>query len=274
MLNNKTGPTPYPDLNGLLDKLVSNLQEILGDHFVGAYLQGSFAVGDFDQHSDVDFAIIISTELNDEKVGELQAMHAHLYDLDTHWAQHLEGSYFPQHIIRDLPQRGRRLWYLDNGSRSLIQSDHCNTAVVRWVLRERGLTLAGPPAEMLVAPISKDTLRGEIAKDMGQWGQEILAKPDRYQNRFYQGFIVLSFCRMLHSLQTGTVESKRVGAAWAKKNLDSSWSELIDSAWATRPNPAHSVRQEADPETFAKTLEFVRYCLNLQDRSQVSRQEK
>jgi hypothetical protein len=36
---------------------------------------------------------------------------------------------------------------------------------------------------------------------------------------------------------------------------------LIDGTWATRPNPALSVRQMADPEAFAKTLEFVQYCI-------------
>jgi hypothetical protein len=270
MLINNVEPTPYPDLNDLLDKLVDNLQAILGEQFIGAYLQGSFAVGDFDQYSDVDFAVIISAELSQKKIGELQVLHRHLYDLDTHWAQHLEGSYFPQHIIHALPQQERRLWYLDNGSRSLIQSDHCNTAVVRWVLRERGISLAGPPVEELVAPISEDTLREEIAEDMRKWGQEILANPDFYHNRFYQGFIVLSFCRMLHSLQTGIIQSKRVGAAWAKRNLDPSWFDLIDGAWATRPNPALSVCQAPDPEAFAKTLEFVHYCLNLPGLSQNS----
>ncbi len=66
---------------------------------------------------------------------------------------------------------------------------------------------------------------------------------------------------MLHSLQTGTVESKVAGAEWAKKKLNPSWINLIDGAWAGRPNPAVSVRQPADPEDFADTLKFVQYCI-------------
>jgi len=34
--------TPFPELNAVLDELVSRVQSILGDDFVGAYLQGSF----------------------------------------------------------------------------------------------------------------------------------------------------------------------------------------------------------------------------------------
>ena len=48
-------PTPYQDLNVVLTRLVGGVQTALGATFVGAYLQGSFAVGDFDEHSDVDF---------------------------------------------------------------------------------------------------------------------------------------------------------------------------------------------------------------------------
>ena len=154
-------PTPYPELNHVLRELVRSVQEILKEDFVGAYLQGSFAIGDFDRHSDVDLAIVIAEELSEQQVDVLQGMHGRLYDLDIQWAQHLEGSYFAQVVLRDLSQRGGELWFLDNGSRSLIQSDHCNTAVVRWVLREKGIALAGPPPDTLIPPISGDVLREE-----------------------------------------------------------------------------------------------------------------
>jgi predicted nucleotidyltransferase len=52
-------PTPYPELNRVLKALVEGIQSILKDNFVGAYLQGSFAVGDFDIHSDVDFIALL-----------------------------------------------------------------------------------------------------------------------------------------------------------------------------------------------------------------------
>jgi hypothetical protein len=188
-------------------------------------------------------------------------LHGKIRDLDCAWAQHLEGSYFPKDTLRDCAQRGRQLWYLDHGSRSLVQSDHCNTAVVRWVVRERGVGLAGPAPSTLVDPISVETLREEIADTIRKWGREILAEPGRYGNRFYQGYIVLSYCRMLHDLQTGFPGSKRAGAEWAKVTLDPAWAGLIDRSWSGRPDPAGSVRQPADPAEFERTLEFVRYAI-------------
>jgi hypothetical protein len=255
--------TSYPELNIVLQELVAGVSEALGSNFVAACLQGSFAVGDFDRHSDVDFIIATARELEGSQVRTLQDLHGRIHDLDCDWAQHLEGSYFPTDILRDCAKRGRPLWYLDHGSRSLVRSDHCNTAVVRWVVRERGVSLAGPAPKTLVDPISVETLRGEITQTIGKWGREILNEPERFSNRFYLGYIVLSYCRMLHDLDTGFPGSKRAGADWAKATLDPAWGDLIDRAWRGRPNPALSVQEPADPADFERTLEFVRYAIAL-----------
>lgn len=258
---NQPLPTPYPDLNEVLHNLTGSLQAILGSTFTGAYLQGSFAVGDFDIHSDVDFIVAIAQDLTDHQVQALDVMHGRLYDLPIPWAQHLEGSYFPAPILRDYTQRGGPLWYLDHGSRALVRSDHCNTALVRWVVREQGVALAGPAPAALIDPIPVDVLRREILAVIHGFGQAVLDDPEPYNNRFYQAFIVLNYCRMLHDLHRGFPGSKRAGAEWAKATLDPSWIGLIDRTWAGRPNPAVSVRQRADPDDFQATLEFVRYII-------------
>lgn len=46
-----TRPTPYNNLNAVLIAFVTDVQTISGDAFTGAYLHGSFAIGDADEHS-------------------------------------------------------------------------------------------------------------------------------------------------------------------------------------------------------------------------------
>jgi len=259
-------PTPYPELNAVLEELVTRVRAALDDAFVGAYLQGSFAIGDFDRHSDVDFIVAVIDELPEHQVVALQAVHAQVYDLGVAWALHLEGSYFPAAVLRDYRHRGKPLWYLDHGSRSLVRSDHCNTLVVRWVVRERGITLAGPDPTALVDRVPVDALRREIADTIRGWGEEILDQPERYHNRFYQGFIVLSYCRMLHDLVEGRPGSKRGGANWAKATLDPAWSGIIDRAWDTRPDPAAAVREPPNLGDFERTLQFVQYVMRESER--------
>jgi len=255
--------TPYPDLNAVLQELVAGQRAALGSSFVAFFLQGSFAAGGFDRHSDVDWLAVVEDEPSGTQVDALQAMHERIYGLPSAWAQHLEGSYFPKQVLRSCSQRGQQLWYLDNGARSLVRSEHCNTAVVRWTVREHGIALAGPEPAALVEPIPDAVLRREVFETMRDWGQEILENPGHFDNRFYQSFIVLSYCRMLQTLHTGRIESKRAGAEWAKKHLDPSWAGLIDRTWAGRPIPEVSVRTPADPEDFRSTMEFVRHIVAL-----------
>jgi len=92
-------PTSNPELNAILHELVKSVQEILKDNFVSAYLQGSFAIGDWDNDSDVDFMIVVENDISDTDLQALQIMHARIYNLESEWAKHLEGSYFPKNIL-------------------------------------------------------------------------------------------------------------------------------------------------------------------------------
>jgi hypothetical protein len=39
--------TPYPDVNAALRYFLTDARTILGNHFIGMYLSGSLALGDF-----------------------------------------------------------------------------------------------------------------------------------------------------------------------------------------------------------------------------------
>src|SRR5947209_7124488 len=108
-------PTPYADLNTVLRELVAWVQRVLRDDFIGAYLQGSFAIGDFDIYSDVDFLIVLEEDVSDVLLPELQSLHRQVFGLPSAWAQHLEGSYLPKAALRHLPLPTRKLLYLDHG---------------------------------------------------------------------------------------------------------------------------------------------------------------
>lgn len=95
-------PTIYPELNAVLRELVASARTILAENFCGAYLQGSFAVGDADVHSDVDFVIVTEDEVGEAQLAALQTMHERIHALDLPWAQHLEGSYIPKNSLRRL----------------------------------------------------------------------------------------------------------------------------------------------------------------------------
>ena len=81
--------TPEPQLDGVLAALLSGVRAVLAGRFVGMYLHGSLALGDFDRHSDVDFVVALDTTLDDAQLASLQALHARIYALESPWARHL-----------------------------------------------------------------------------------------------------------------------------------------------------------------------------------------
>jgi hypothetical protein len=256
-------PTADSDLNAVLQDFVTSVRTVLGENFVGAYLIGSFAVGDWDTDSDVDFLVALDHEVPNEEVAALNAVHARIYRLASPWAQHLEGSYFPVQILQPGDPARTPVLFLDNTAESLIWSGHDNKYLVRWVLREYGITLAGPPPATLVDPVPPEEMRQEVTLIMHEWANDIFAGQYNIDNRWAQPYVVLSYCRMLRTVETGRIISKLAAAEWGKTALDSRWSGLIQRAWEGRPNPSLKVRQQADPGDYNETLEFIRYALSL-----------
>lgn len=262
------GWTPYRDLNALLADFVESARGILGGEFVGAYLQGSFAIGGADEHSDVDFIVVTERDVADEHRAALQAMHQRFYALPTPWAQHLEGSYVPRDVLRHVDPARRPLLYLDNGATELELDNHCNSAVVRWLLRGHGVVLAGPEPADLVEPVEAQQLRAEALAAMDEYVRWARESQERFESmcgvpamsRWKQPYLVLTLCRILHTLVEGRVASKPAAGEWAVDNLDAEWSPLIRAALDDRPDPWGRVHQPATREDIDRTLEFADYA--------------
>ena len=74
-----------------------------------------------------------------------------------------------------------------------------------------------------------------------------------------QRYAVATLCRMLYSIATGEIASKRASLEWAKEHLDPAWSDLIQHALESRhlgwnPNDLPS------NESVQKTIAFEEYA--------------
>lgn len=252
-------PTPYPDVNALVEELLASVRAILGNHFVAMYLYGSLATGDFDTSSDIDFVVVTDAELTDDLFAALQAMHAQIAAGDSHWAIDIEGTYIPLHALRRYDPANARYPHLEwgTGETLVIKQHDSDSLLQRHVLRERGLVLAGPPPQTLIDPVSADDLRGAMLDGLNEWWAPMLDDPSRFQSRGYQSYTVLTMCRILYTLESGTIVSKPTAARWAQETLGERWRPLIERALEGR----HTPQLPAEPEDIAATMDLIRYTL-------------
>ena len=276
--------TPHADLDAVLHHWIVRLHEVLGDNLVGAYLQGSLAVGDFDMASDIDFIVALQEDIPATGVDVLHRLHQEIYSLPTAWAQNFEGSYAPAFALRRLSteprdppgeprEDGRRepgmwrpgpfaypFWFL-SADEHPVRREYDNCQLVRWVLRETGVRLTGPPAETIVDPVSREDLRREMAEMLACNMDRLSGDQTWLRTANGQASAVLVFARALETLETGEVRSKRAAVAFARARLEP-WADLVARAFAERVRAAAEphVDRASDPLAVAETLAFGRWA--------------
>ncbi|MBA2651326.1 MAG: DUF4111 domain-containing protein [Tatlockia sp.] len=237
----------------MLTHLTNEIKKILKDNFIGAYVHGSLATGDSVSSSDIDVVIVIKKDITLNEIEPFQQLHHKLYDaLESPWGQRLELSYAPIDIFRkrqieprDPPNEPRTnewidpstqappqfypFWYLDNGAKQLGRSEHDNTQIVRWVVREKGIVLEGPDPKEIIDPVSKADLINDLKNTFNMISKK-WNNLESLNSLGMQTFFVTLCCRAQHCLHTGIISSKKVASEWAQQSLGKQYHDLIKEA--------------------------------------------
>lgn len=246
------------EVAALVDALVARVCEALGDNLVGVYLCGSLALGDFDpEKSDVDALVVTELPVSDAEMDRLSAFHASMPPSYTVPGRDYEVYYIDRTTLRRFAPSQRHV-KIEPGE-PLCRTEHRPGWVIeRWVVRERGVTLAGPDPKSLIDSVSADELRWAAGEELrarltnwsgGRWPITEMAHLGA------QSFEVETACRALHTVQMGQPSSKREAVAWALGALPERWYELIE--WSRR----HKKEQTQDPSRVPEVLEFLRWAV-------------
>jgi hypothetical protein len=218
----------------ILAALLAGARTVLGDRFVGMYLYGSLASGDFNaETSDIDFIIVTDGEVPPELVPELEALHMRLWASGDPWAMKLEGGYIPKQSLCRVDLNAPPTPHVNEG-RFYLDPPSANDVFQRYILRNYALTISGPPLEPLIDPVSDDDLREAVRDNLRGWWLPMLDNPFRMASPEYQAFAVLTMCRTLYTLREGGIASKPVAASWAQQTLGEPWADLIAESLAWR----------------------------------------
>lgn len=250
----KKSPTPYPDVNEILNLLFNKATEILKAQFVGMYLYGSLSSGDFNPaSSDIDFLFVTDGILSEETISKLEVTHQEIWETGKKWAGKLEGTYVPKDLILRHEPNGAPCPIVNEG-KFYIAPLGSDWIIQQHVVREYGVIIVGPDPKTLIDSVRADDIRGAVHGILNEWWFPILDDPAwlRDHESAYRAFAVITMCRALHALKHGTIVSKPKAVQWARTKLDEPWKQLASKAMAV------SQRAEEDVP-LNETLDFIRF---------------
>jgi hypothetical protein len=250
--------TPYADLDAVLTDLAGSVREILGDTHLGTYVQGSFALGAGDRTSDCDFITVTTVQPTGVVEADLRRLHDAIPTRSGYWNDNLEGSYADADSLRSAAGLGVPWLYCDRGHREMIRDTHCNTLHTRWILRHHGITVTGPPIADLVDDPSPAAMRAAMRAEL-RGVLEGIQTWASFEVAWTQRYAVATYCRILYTLRTAKVTSKRGALEWALATMDARWRPLLTQVLQDRDlgwDPADPPR----PGALTATYEFAAYA--------------
>lgn len=247
--------TPYPDIDKLLNSLLSQIYLILAKKLVGLYLYGSLVTGDFDlEISDIDLLAATTSDIDDQEFVQLQRMHDDFVSKNKKWDDRIEIAYLSVAALKTFRSQVSKIAIISPGEPFHVKEAGKDWLMNWWVVRQKGLALFGPPPTMLIDPISKVEFLQAVQEHAQAWAEWI----NHMQERPAQAYAILTLCRALYTYKNGEQVSKKQAALWAQAYLRD-WASLIQQALVWR----QARRDEAvdHKATFPETVRFVHFVI-------------
>lgn len=249
-------PTAYPDINILLDEIRGQMQVILGSKLVGLYLFGSLVAGDFDHAlSDIDLTAATAQTIDEADFEALNRIHTSFVANHPEWNDRLEIAYISLHALKTFRTKPSQIGIISPGEPFHFKEAGKDWLMNWYVVREKGVTLFGPPPAAIIDPISKDEFIQAVKDNIREWREWVY----HMTHIGSQAYAILTLCRALYLCRNGEQVSKIQAAQWAEKVLPE-WAETIQNAILWRQ---HWRTVDVDPEaTFSNTRQFVNFIID------------
>ncbi len=175
--------TPYANVNEILELLLARHQSILGTKLVGFYLYGSLVIGDFDPDiSDIDLVAALSSDIDGSEFAALQKMHADFAQQHRAWDGRIEVCYISMAALNTVRSRTSTIANISPGEPFHMRESSREWLSDWYLVRERGVTLFGPPPQEIIEPISKEEFMQTIkahARGWGEWINDMYTRNDQ-----------------------------------------------------------------------------------------------
>ncbi len=238
-----------PTIASLLTELQTDIASVMDDAFVGLYLFGSLVYGDFTEGvSDVDLLAVSRTIVTEPDIDQLREMHQRFAERHPAWEGRIEVAYQSLHGLRTFHTERSLMGIISPGEPiHLIEAG--DDWLINWYfVLDHGVTIAGPPPETIIAPISRAQFVESARAQARWWGRRIQG----VREQRHESYPVLTASRALYTHRTGEHVSKIKAARWVQATYPE-WADLLEMALERR------VALEADNpvDTFDDTIRFI-----------------
>jgi aminoglycoside adenylyltransferase-like protein/nucleotidyltransferase-like protein len=211
----------------LLADLAAQLPVVLGRNLVGIYLYGSVTDGAFNpKRSDIDCIVLMRRDLSDAQFRKTEAWLAQTAKSNP-CTTRLQMLFLAKNELLIMNTSGCLYQF---GVLTRCGSD--GNPIIWLDFLRSGKVLFGPRPESFLPEITPKMFFQALERELGYLREEIIEKPKSEWRDVptYRAYAVLTVCRILYSLRSGSIVSKRRAAKWAIKNFPENWSEIIRPA--------------------------------------------
>lgn len=236
-----------------LIKIGEDLNTILGENFFGFYIYGSLTYGGFrPKSSDLDCVAVTKKVFNRKEFDSLSKWYSRLLKEESQLAKRLEIAFAVKKIV--FKDNSKRTAVIHKGEFNKRADSDANNPITWLNIKETGITVLGPDPETFVPDITKIILKDALKKEF----KYIVDRPDKFFSEDWSKvYVILTFCRIVYTLKTGKIKSKKSAAEWCLENLPKKYHPIIFSAakalaegnnWKNLCHPAHGVSERSMKE--------------------------
>lgn len=211
----------------LLDEYLALTGKHLPSLFSGFYLEGSIALGGFNERlSDIDFIALFQREPTPAETETLRNIHAQIEKNWPRWK--MSGSYLQ-------PDFTSSLHYHDG-----VLTQHgpfTVNSVEGWILKNHGITLLGAAPQSLPIAPNWDIIVRDMKTNLNTYWASWTRQPDRMLTLLSDWGVqwaVLGVLRQFYSFRENSIVTKTQAGEYALKHLPTKWHPLIREAISIR----------------------------------------
>jgi predicted nucleotidyltransferase len=221
--------TSYEDINELLSFFLEHINNVLKENFIGMYLYGSLATGDFDVNSsDIDFIVLTKNSVAEKEFLLLSRMHNEFRQRATKWAEKIEAAYVDKMAFQALNNNENLYPQIEKDGGLAYNKLEIGWAFQAYTLREYGVIVSGPKPKEIIAPIAIEDMLNAARAITGLWIEQSQDNKESQFIRDENRFVVFTLCRFLYLFKTKQIASKKEAAEWAI-GVEKKWASLIST---------------------------------------------